>query len=58
MTPLPRKLSFKASPLVLAVAMGLLGPTALLDEEGDSTAEDAPQATVAPEPSPSSSSLD
>lgn len=38
MKTVARKLSFAASPLVLAVALGLLAPNVLLDEDGDAGA--------------------
>lgn len=35
MKTVAEKLSFAASPLVLAVALGLLAPNVLLDDEGE-----------------------
>ena len=38
MKTVARKLRFAASPMVIAVALGLLAPAALLDDEADAVA--------------------
>lgn len=39
MKAVAQKVRYAASPLVLAVALGMLSPNVLLDDEGDVTAE-------------------
>ena len=49
MKRLTSRVLVKASPLMLAVSLGLLGPAALNDEEDDGTSmEAAPRPEVAP----------
>lgn len=57
MTPPPRRLRFQASPLVLAVALGLLSPSALVEEESDAAPEPVVSPSNVPAPSPPDSSL-
>jgi len=48
MKRLTSRVLFKASPMMLAVALGMLGPAALNDEEDDGIADEASPVPVAP----------
>ncbi len=53
-----RRFRFAASPLVLAVALGLLGPDVLGEEEDENTqAPSAPPVSAAEVPPPADSAL-
>jgi hypothetical protein len=48
MKRLTSRVLFKASPMMLAVALGLLGPAALNDEEDDGIADEASPVPATP----------
>ena len=48
MKRLTSRVLFKASPMMLAVALGLLGPAALTDEEDDGMAADLSPVPASP----------